>query len=88
MEEKQKYMPGGFENFYFTRKKLAVKFCDYFIADSLAIQKYLQSKYNVPSKFIAYGAEIPGKAEESDLEEKGLVKHNYFLIIARMEPEK
>jgi glycosyltransferase involved in cell wall biosynthesis len=53
----------------------------------VAIQKYLQSKYDVTSTFIAYGAEIPGKAEESDLEEKGLTKYDYFLIIARMEPE-
>jgi glycosyltransferase involved in cell wall biosynthesis len=64
-----------------------VKFCDYFVADSLAIQKYLQTKYDVPSTFIAYGAEMPGIAEESHLGEKGLTKYEYFLIIARMEPE-
>jgi glycosyltransferase involved in cell wall biosynthesis len=30
---------------------------------------------------------MPGEARESDLEEKGLSPFNYFLIIARMEPE-
>jgi glycosyltransferase involved in cell wall biosynthesis len=87
LEWKRNKYAGRIRKFLFYAEKLAVKSCDYFIADSLAIQKYLQSKYNVPSTFIAYGAEIPGRPQESDLEEKGLIKHNYFLIIARMEPE-
>lgn len=87
LEWKRNKYAGKIRKFLFYAERLAVKFCDYFVADSLAIQKYLQSKYDVPSTFIAYGAEIPGKALESDLEERGLKKYNYFLIIARMEPE-
>jgi len=87
LEWKRNKYAGKIRHFLFYAERLAVKFCDYFVADSLAIQKYLQSKYDVPSTFIAYGAEMPGKAEESDLIEKGLTKYNYFLIIARMEPE-
>jgi glycosyltransferase involved in cell wall biosynthesis len=87
LEWKRNKYAGKIRHFLFYAEKLAVKFCDYFVADSLAIQKYLHSKYNVPSTFIAYGAEMPGKARESDLAEKGLLKYRYFLIIARMEPE-
>ncbi len=87
LEWKRNKYAGKIRKFLFYAEKLAVKSCDYFIADSLAIQKYLQSKYNVPSTFIAYGAEVPGKARESDLEERSLLKYDYFLIIARMEPE-
>ncbi len=87
LEWKRNKYAGKIRKFLFYAEKLAVKFCDYFVADSLAIQKYLQSKYDVPSTFIAYGAEIPGTAALSDLEERGLTKHSYFLIIARMEPE-
>ncbi len=87
LEWKRNKYSGKIRHFLFYAEKLAVRFCDYFVADSLAIQKYLQSKYDVPSTFIAYGAEIPGKAQEADLIERGLSKHNYFLIIARMEPE-
>lgn len=87
LEWKRNKYAGKIRRFLFYAERLAVKFCDYFVADSLAIQKYLQSKYDVPSTFIAYGAEKPGEAEEFDLEEKGLTKYNYFLIIARMEPE-
>jgi len=87
LEWKRNKYAGKIRRFLFYAERLAVKFCDYFVADSLAIQKYLQSKYDVPSTFIAYGAEMPGNADESHLAEKGLTKFNYFLIIARMEPE-
>jgi glycosyltransferase involved in cell wall biosynthesis len=87
LEWKRNKYAGRIRKFLFYAERLAVKFCDYFIADSLAIQKYLQSKYDVPSTFIAYGAEMPGSPEEYDLTEKSLTKYNYFLIIARMEPE-
>jgi glycosyltransferase involved in cell wall biosynthesis len=87
LEWKRNKYAGKIRRFLFYAERLAVKFCDYFVADSLAIQKYLQSKYYVPSTFIAYGAEMPGTAEESDLSERGLTKYNYFLVIARMEPE-
>jgi glycosyltransferase involved in cell wall biosynthesis len=87
LEWKRNKYAGRIRKFLFYAERLAVKFCDYFIADSLAIQKYLQSKYDVPSTFIAYGAEMPGDPEEYDLTENGLTKYNYFLVIARMEPE-
>jgi glycosyltransferase involved in cell wall biosynthesis len=87
LEWKRNKYAGKIRRFLFYAERLAVKFCDYFVADSLAIQKYLQSKYSVPSTFIAYGAELPGQADESHLIEKGLVPYDYFLIIARMEPE-
>jgi glycosyltransferase involved in cell wall biosynthesis len=87
LEWKRNKYAGKIRRFLFYAEKLAVKFCNYFVADSQAIQKYLQSKYEVPSTFIAYGADIPNGAEESDIIEKGLSKYKYFLIIARMEPE-
>jgi len=39
-------------------EKLAVKYSDCFIADSPAIQNYLQEKYRISSGYIPYGAEI------------------------------
>ena len=87
LEWKRNKYAGKIRRFLFYAERLAVKFCEYFVADSLAIQKYLQSKYDVPSTFIAYGAEIPGHADESHLGEKGLSKFGFYLIIARMEPE-
>lgn len=87
LEWKRNKYPGWVRKFLFNAEKLAVKFCDYFVADSLAIQKYLQSKYDITSEFIAYGAEMLWQTDEKDLHEWDLTKFNYFLIIARMEPE-
>lgn len=57
------------------------------IADSTAIQDHLQLQYGKPSAFISYGAEIPEQFDIKHLEKYGLVPDNYFLTIARMEPE-
>ncbi len=66
---------------------LAVKCCNYFIADSTAIQSYLKDKYGIASEYIAYGAELLGNEEESLLTEFKVVKYDYFMVMARMEPE-
>lgn len=60
---------------------------NYLIADSKGIQEYLQEKYKRSSIFIPYGAELVTQTDEKLLSDKGLEKHNYNLLIARMEPE-
>jgi glycosyltransferase involved in cell wall biosynthesis len=45
-------------------EKLAVKSSDHLVADSEAIQQYLQETYGVPSACIAYGADIPHGAHD------------------------
>ncbi|MEO6541428.1 MAG: DUF1972 domain-containing protein [Ferruginibacter sp.] len=68
-------------------EKLAVKYSHYLIADSTAIQTYLLRKYRIESKYIPYGAEITTTANESVLKQFGLIKFNYYMLMARMEPE-
>jgi glycosyltransferase involved in cell wall biosynthesis len=68
-------------------ERLAVKFCDFFIADSPAIQKYLKDKYRIPSEYIAYGAEVFDFEDEMLLEPFGVRPGEYYMIMARMEPE-
>jgi glycosyltransferase involved in cell wall biosynthesis len=68
-------------------EKWAVKYSDFLIADSIGIQQYLFDKYGRESTFIAYGASLVTKPEEAILNEKGLEKYEYDLLIARMEPE-
>jgi glycosyltransferase involved in cell wall biosynthesis len=68
-------------------EKLAVKYSNYHIADSIAIKSYLDEKYRIDSHFIAYGAEIHDKPPVDHLAEWSLQPGNYFLLIARMEPE-
>lgn len=68
-------------------EKLAVKYSHYFIADSTVIQSYVEKKYNISSKYIPYGAEIFANKNEAILTRYGLTKHNYHMLMARMEPE-
>jgi len=68
-------------------EKLAVKFSDFYIADSPVIQSYFRDKYGIESEYIAYGAELFHQADENMLREYGVDAGNYFLLMARMEPE-
>lgn len=68
-------------------ERLACRKSIYLVADSLAIQKYLKSKYTVPVAYISYGAVIPDSVNVKVLEKYLLKPFQYNLIIARMEPE-
>ena len=66
---------------------------DLIICDSINIEKYIREEYKVTNTtYIAYGAEIePSKCEEDKfnkwLNEKGLTRDNYYLIVGRFVPE-
>ncbi len=66
---------------------LAIKHSDYFISDSIGIKEYLYNQYQVESKYIAYGAKLMDDPDSKAVNEYGLTKYNYDIVIARMEPE-
>lgn len=68
-------------------EKLAIKYSDYFIADSVVIKTYVEEKYNITSKYIPYGAEIFANTDECILAQYGVSKLEYHMLMARMEPE-
>ncbi len=68
-------------------EKLAVQSSRFHIADSPVIKEYLDKTYSIESKYIAYGASLYPATEEGLLAEYGLEKQQYFLLMARMEPE-
>lgn len=68
-------------------EKLAVRFSRYQIADSVAIKKYLDKKYDINSQFIPYGATISSDLSADSLKEFNTRQGEYYLLIARMEPE-
>jgi glycosyltransferase involved in cell wall biosynthesis len=61
------------------------------IADSLAIQSYLQETYGKPSTYIPYSAvvrdDLSSEAVHPILNSYGLTSGAYHLLIARMEPD-
>jgi glycosyltransferase involved in cell wall biosynthesis len=68
-------------------ERLAIKTSAYYIADSPVIKKYLDKEYNINSKYIAYGAHLDAVADEALLNQYGLQKYHYLMLMARMEPE-
>lgn len=68
-------------------ERLAVRYSDAQIADSLAIKKYLAGKYGIDAVYIPYGAETPVNTDAETCKSYGLEYDNYFLLVARMEPE-
>ena len=70
-------------------EKLAIRFGNQFIADSVVIQSYLTNRYHINSRFIAYGADILSGTVQKDQESlHALAGTNGFsLVIARIEKE-
>jgi glycosyltransferase involved in cell wall biosynthesis len=68
-------------------EKFAIKYSDYFIADSVAIQSYLEKKYETVSEYIPYGAKIYAGINEKILSKYNVSEQDYFMLMARMEPE-
>jgi hypothetical protein len=68
-------------------EKLAVKYSDFHVADSIVIKQYLDEKYKIDSKYIPYGAEISNDEAVLFKNDFGLNRQDYFLLMARMEPE-
>jgi glycosyltransferase involved in cell wall biosynthesis len=68
-------------------EKLAVKHSHFHIADSKAIQTYLDSSYGISSHYIPYGAAEYEGSDVAVVRRYGLEPGNYFMLMARMEPE-
>ena len=68
-------------------EKMAVKYSHYLIADNMGIHDYYKEKYGKESKFLAYGADIHDDFKAEYLEEFGLKSDEYYILIARLEPE-
>jgi hypothetical protein len=87
LEWKRSKYSSGVRKFLKRAEKWAVFSSHYLIADSKGIQEYLLNKYRKKSFFIPYGAELITSSNEELLAGKNLIKYNYNLLIARMEPE-
>lgn len=73
--------------FVFWEEKMAVKHSHFLIADNMGIHDYYKEKYGRESKFLAYGANIYDDYDASLLKEWELPPNEYYLLVARIEPE-
>lgn len=75
------------QKFLFWEEQMAVKHSHYLIADNMGIQDYYKEKYGKESKFLAYGATIHDHYNADYLKEYCLTENDYFILVARLEPE-
>lgn len=75
------------QRFLFWEERTTVRHSHYLIADNMGIHDYYKEKYGKESKFLAYGADIHSDYDESLLVEFGLKARDYYLLVARLEPE-
>ncbi len=84
--KRQKY--NGLTRLYLKyAEKKAARHADVLIADSVAIQEYLQQTYGQNAAFIPYAASVFDSPDENIVKEFGLEPHAYYLLIARFVPE-
>jgi glycosyltransferase involved in cell wall biosynthesis len=65
----------------------AVRFSHRHIADSPVIKTYLQERYGIDACYIPYGATVQESYDPGVPYSYGLVPDEYFMLMARMEPE-
>lgn len=87
MEWKRSKYGAGVRRFLRFAERTAVKRSDILVADSVAIQKYLEQKYGASSTYIAYGAKLFNSPDASVPGRFGVEEYRYNMLIARMEPE-
>lgn len=87
LENKRSMFSPMVRRFLDWEEKMAVKYSHYLIADNMGIHDYYKEKYGKESKFLAYGADIHDDFKAEYLEEFGLKSEEYYILIARLEPE-
>lgn len=68
-------------------EKIAVRKSDYLVSDNIGIQDYYKKYFGKDSEFIAYGANPVNDYDKKALEKYSLKENEYFMLIARLEPE-
>ena len=86
LESKREKWRGAGARYYRWAEKVAVKQGDEVIADAQAIADHVQATYGRTCTVIPYGAEVvdPGSDRLGELE---VIRRDYHLIVARLEPE-
>lgn len=87
MEYKRAKFNKWVQKFLLWEEAKAVKHSHYLIADNMGIKDYYKEKYGKESTYLAYGADIHTDYRQVCLKDFGLEPYNYYLLIARLEPE-
>ncbi|MDR0981657.1 MAG: DUF1972 domain-containing protein [Culturomica sp.] len=68
-------------------ERMTLRHSHFLISDNEGIQSYYKEKYDLDSRYLAYGATVYDDYDVAILKEFSIDPNDYLLLIARMEPE-
>ncbi len=87
LEWKRDKWSGWGQCYYRQAESVAVRLGDRLISDAQAIADYYHDEFGIETDVIAYGAPVLADPATERLDELGLGRHDYHLVVARFEPE-
>ncbi|MDT4928020.1 MAG: hypothetical protein QOF92_887 [Pseudonocardiales bacterium] len=87
LEWKRSKWQGAGRRYYRMAESLAVRWSDALIADAQGIADYYDWEFGADTELIAYGAPIVSSGVSDKLNEAGVTRRGYHLVVARFEPE-
>ena len=87
LEWKRGKWPWLGQRYFYFASWFCTKIAPAIIADSRGIQDFYKTQWNCESFFAAYGGYAEHSTRPQLLEDIGLVPNEYFVVVARLEPE-
>ena len=75
------------QKYFYWASKMATRFYDEIITDSVEMQKIYKKEFNCHSTYIAYGADIEEPINHGCIKKWDLREFEYYLIVGRLIPD-
>jgi len=75
------------QRYYKWSEKASARLADWLVTDSRAMQRYYVEEYGAPSTYIPYSGEVGDQPDQIALARYDIAPGDYYLVVARMEPE-
>ena len=75
------------QKYFYWASRMATRFYDEIITDSVEMQKIYEKEFNCPSTYISYGADIEEPTNHDYIKKWDLRKFQYYLIVGRLIPD-
>lgn len=87
LEWKRAKWPWIGQRYFYFASWCCTKIAPAVIADSVGIQNFYRKQWNADTYYASYGAYCEASVNPAVLADYGLEKRNYYLVVARLEPE-
>ncbi|MCE7798412.1 DUF1972 domain-containing protein [Sphingobium sufflavum] len=75
------------QRYYKWSEWVSARLATWLVTDSRAMQRYYRDEYQADSTYIPYSGEVGDEPDVAALARHGVTPGNYYLVVARLEPE-